>query len=42
VKLIFVSKNYIWMLQVEIARNRVNKWAVVDKDESNNTSMISS
>ncbi|RHN47577.1 putative multi antimicrobial extrusion protein [Medicago truncatula] len=42
IMLMIITFKTDWNKQVEIARNRVNKWAVVDKDESNNTSRISS
>ncbi|XP_045798277.1 protein DETOXIFICATION 21-like [Trifolium pratense] len=42
IMLITIAFKTDWDKQVEIARNRVNKWAVVENDESNNTSRISS
>ncbi|CAJ2671935.1 unnamed protein product [Trifolium pratense] len=42
IMLITIAFKTDWDKQVEIARNRVNKWAVVESDESNNTSRISS
>lgn len=42
IMLITITFKTDWDKQVEMARNRVNKWALVENDESNNTSRISS
>ncbi|XP_061362828.1 protein DETOXIFICATION 21-like [Gastrolobium bilobum] len=42
VMLITITLKTDWDKQVEIARNRINKWAVVENEESNNRSNISS